>query len=124
MKEITLDLLCELDDNELRDRGQTLSSTMLQYDTVEEAKKAAGKEFSEELKGLRGEMRKLSVNIRRKAETRSVLCIQEFHSPTVGTKRITRLDTGEFVRDEPMTSQEHHNNLFEEKSPAKEGRVN
>jgi hypothetical protein len=124
MKEISFDLLCDLDDDELRQRGQTLSSTALEYDKVEEAKKAATKEFSEELKGLRGEMRKLSLNIRRKAETRPILCVVEFHSPVNCTKRITRLDTGEFVRDEPMTVQECQENLFEGREPTKEARVN
>lgn len=120
MKEVTLDLMCELDDDELRERGATLSSTALQYDVVEDQKKSATKEFSDELKQLRGEMRKLSVIIRAKKETRPVLCMMDFHSPATGIKRITRMDTGEFVRDEPMSSQECQNNLFEGSTPAKE----
>jgi hypothetical protein len=115
MKQVSVDLVCELDDDELRVRGESLSSVALQYDKVEDEKKAATKEFSDELKGLRGEMRKLSIVIRQKKETRSVLCAVDFHSPTNGIKRITRLDTGEFVRDEPMSAQECQSNLFEEK---------
>jgi hypothetical protein len=124
MIEITLDLVCALDDDELRTRGAQLSSTSLEYDLVEDQKKTATKEFGDQLKALRGEMRRLSGNIRRKAETRPVQCIVEFHSPVVGTKRISRIDTGEFVRDEPMTAEEHQNNLFEDKTVPKKERPN
>jgi hypothetical protein len=113
VKEVTMDLLCELDEDELRDRGRMLSSTLIEYDTVEADKKEATKGFSEQLKGLRGTMRRLSVCIRTKTETRPVQCIVDFNSPVNGTKRITRIDTGEFVRDEPMSAQDCQNNLFE-----------
>ena len=119
MKEVTLDLVCELDDDELRERGNTLSATALEYDKVEADKKEATKEFSDQLKELRGTIRKLSGIIRRKSETRPVACIVEFHSPVTGTKRITQKDTGEFVRDEPMTAQECQNNLFDSASVVK-----
>jgi hypothetical protein len=113
MKEATFDLVCDLDDDELRERGNTLSSTALEYDKVEAEKKDVMKGFSESLKSLRGEIRKLSGIIRRKQETRPVLCFVEFHSPVVGTKRISRKDTGEFVRDEAMSAQECQANMFE-----------
>lgn len=112
-KEVTLDLVCDLNEEELRQRGATLSSTSLEYDLVEQQKKDATKEFADSLKELRGTMRRLSCVIREKAETRPVLCAVEFHSPVQGTKRFTRLDTGEFVRDEPMSSQECQAHLFD-----------
>jgi hypothetical protein len=74
------------------------------------------KGFSEELKGLRGEIRKLSGIIRRKQENRPVICYVEFHSPVVGTKRISRKDTGEFVRDEAMSAQECQTTIFDKSS--------
>lgn len=120
MKEITVELLFELTDDELRARGAELSAASIEFDRVEEQKKSAMKEFKEELEQLRQRRRLLSFNIRRKAEVRLVECIVEFHSPVSGTKRITRIDTGEFVRDEPMSAEEHQNNLFEEKSTKKE----
>jgi hypothetical protein len=120
MKEITVELLCEMTDDELRDRGAELSAASIEYDKIEDDKKSAMKEFKEELEELRQKRRRLSFNIRRKAEVRLVNCIVEFHSPVSGTKRITRFDTGEYVRDEPMTAEEHQNNLFEEKSAKKE----
>jgi hypothetical protein len=34
--------------------------------------------------------------------------------PVPGIKRISRLDTGEFVKDEPMTDEDRQQNLFTE----------
>jgi hypothetical protein len=114
MKEITIELECVLDESELNDRGQSMSTAMLRYDEVEAAKKEASKDFSEEMKALRGRMRELSKNIRRKSEFRPVVCVVRFHVPELGMKRIMRSDTGEIVRDEVMTFEERQNNLFDD----------
>lgn len=114
MKEIQQELECSLGESELNERGQRMSSAMLKYDEVEAAKKEAVKDFSEEMKALRGQMRELSRVIRRKSELRMVTCGVQFHVPEVGMKRMVRLDTGEIVRDEVMSVEERQNNLFEE----------
>lgn len=114
MKEIVLDLVCELGDDELRVRGTSMSAAMLRYDEVELAKKEPSKDFAEEMKALRGQMRSLSKAIRSKSEVRPVQCGLQFHKPQVGMKRIVRMDTGEIVRDEVMSLDERQNNLFED----------
>ncbi len=103
MKEIVLDLVCELGDDELRVRGTSMSAAMLRYDEVELAKKEPSKDFAEEMKAIRS-----------KSEVRPVQCGLQFHKPQVGMKRIVRMDTGEIVRDEVMSLDERQNNLFED----------
>ncbi len=113
-KRLTLSLRCEFTSEELDSKGQALSATMLRYDEVEEEKKAATATYREQLSDLRGEMRRLSKQIKTKGEDRPVECLAKFHSPNVGEKTIVRLDTGEVVRIEPMTDDERQENLFEE----------
>jgi DNA segregation ATPase FtsK/SpoIIIE-like protein len=113
LKEITLEMVCELDEVELGQRAQSLSLTTLKMDEVEDNKATVNKSFKEELNGLRETARKLSRAVNTKSEVRPVVCFVEYHSPTQGTKRITRKDTGEFYRDEPMSGMECQSHLFE-----------
>ena len=110
-----LDLMCELSQDEITDRAQQLSSTVVRFDEVEIEKKNSAKFYSDQLASLGGTIRRLSTVIRQRAESRPVVCGIMFHSPVQGSKRIVRTDTGEIVRDEPMSALEHQNNLFEEK---------
>jgi len=114
MKEIVLDLICELNEAEVNDRAQQLSSALQRYDEVEIEKKNSAKKYADLLGELGGQTRKLSGVIRRRAEVRPVFCAVMFNSPTNGTKRTVRKDTGEIVKDEPMSSAEMQNNLFGE----------
>jgi hypothetical protein len=115
MKEITVEISCELDEIELLMRGQMLSQAYLDFEQVQLQKKAAMKEFADELEGIRSRINKLCGIIRSKAEPRMVNCAVQFHKPVQGTKRIVRLDTGEIVRDEPMSAQECQVHMFDEK---------
>ena len=114
MKELVMDLSCELDEAEVNQRAQELSSTVVRRDEVSLEKGNVTKGYNERIAELEGNIRKLSKVIRARAEFRPVNCAVMFHSPVVGTKRIVRKDTGEIVRDEAMTSFECQNNLFEE----------
>lgn len=116
-KEIMLELWCELDDAEMLVRGQMLGAVVAEIEVVEVQKSDAMKAFTDQLKALSQQRSKLGGIIRRKAETRMVNCDVQFHTPVPGTKRVTRLDTGEFVRDEPMTAAEHQGNLFTPDAP-------
>jgi hypothetical protein len=120
MKEIVLDLMCELNQQEVNDRAQQLSSTITRADEVEAEKKSSAKHYTEQLEALGGAIRRLSSVIRQRAESRPVTCAVLFHRPTTGTKRIVRGDTGEIVRDEAMTAYELQNNLFDEPQTAEE----
>jgi len=112
-KEIMLELPCELSPEELLVRGQAMSNAAQEYERVEGNKRTAMKEFTDELKSLRTQELKFADMIRTGIERRLVPCAVEFHSPVQGTKRIARKDTGEFLRDEPMTAQEMQSHLFE-----------
>lgn len=105
-------LWCLLDDEELLVRGQMLSDCSQQYELVEKQKKDTMKEFGEQLGELRSTRIGLAQAIKDKREKRLVECVVMYHSPVQGTKRFTRLDTGEFVRDEPMSASEMQQNLF------------
>jgi hypothetical protein len=113
-RRISESLFCDFTTEEIEAKGQELSATMLAYDEVETAKKDATKEFTEQLKSLRGSIRGLSRAIKRKGEMGPVDCLVHFHVPTIGIKRIIRIDIGEIVREEPMTADERQENLFGE----------
>jgi hypothetical protein len=115
MKDIELELPCDLTEEEIQHRAQQLGATIAEYDDVESAKKDAMKEFGERLGELRGRMRRFSLVIRTKSEQRIVKCLVNFNDPTVGIKRIVRLDTGEIYAERPMTDEERH--LFEKSRP-------
>lgn len=114
MRKVVESLFCDFTAEELEQKGQELSSAMLHYDDVESKKKEATTTFGDELKSIRGQMRGLSNAIRKKGETRPVECVVNFNNPVIGLKRIVRADTGELVREEPMTSTERQQNLFGE----------
>ena len=109
-----LDLWVKLNDVEIREKADELSSLMLEYDSIEEEKRTATKEFNDDLKELRAKMRAISKAIREGGEQRPVACEIRFHSPVVGSKQTVRLDTNEVVSQEEMTDEERQDNLFGE----------
>lgn len=113
-RRVSEQLFCEFTAAEIEAKGQELSTTMLAYDEVENAKKDATKEYTDQLKALRGTMRSLSRAIKQNGEMRPVECLVYFHIPEVGKKRVIRTDTGEAVRDEQMNPEERQENLFGE----------
>ena len=114
MKTIVLDLMCDLDEAELLDRAQQLSSQLQRQEELQIERANSAKGYKDQLDGLAGVIGKLHRVIRRKTESRPVTCAIVFHSPVVGTKRTVRTDTGEFVRDDAMSATECQNNLFEQ----------
>ena len=112
-KEIDLELMCELTDDDIQVRSQQLGAAVLEQDRVGDNKASAMKAYSEELKEIAQRMRIISRAIRDRVEQRLVRCVVEFHVPSPSFKRVTRLDTGEFLKDEPMTLEERQRHLFE-----------
>lgn len=107
-----LELPCTLTDEEVQSRGRMLGETIWAIDDTQAARTAAMKEFKERLVGLNEQQRKLARVIRNRVENRMVQCAVQFHAPLEGVKRIVRMDTGEVVREEPMTDSEKQLNLF------------
>lgn len=114
-KKLDLRLPVQYTAEEMNAKRDRIANAMLEYDGVEDAKKLAARQYSEHLKGLRGEMRGLAKAINNGGENREVECLTTFHDPEPGFKTITRLDTGEVVRQEPMDDEEKQDNLFDQK---------
>lgn len=79
---------------------------------MDSARREAAKKYRDRLVGLDERQRKLGRVIRDRAESRMVQCVALYHTPVEATKRIVRLDTGEVVREEPMTQGECQLNMF------------
>jgi hypothetical protein len=114
IQKLKLTLFCNFTGEEMDAKGEALSTAYIEYDRVEEQKKTASAEYGDQLKALRGEMRQLAGQIRKKGAERAVDCVTQFHTPEVGMKTTIRTDTGEIVKTEPMTNDERQENLFEE----------
>jgi len=114
VREITEDLRCELTEEETRDRALQMTAAMNRLDELKAEKASTMKTYAEDINGLENTMRTLGKAVRSGIEYRAVICGVEFHMPVTGTKRITRLDTGELVREEAMTSFEMQENLFQD----------
>ena len=112
MKQVELELMCELTDEDVQMRAQQLAGAFVERDKVDAAKREAARAFSKQLEGIDERMRRLSDAIRDRREMRFVRCAVIFHSPVVGTKRLMRVDTGELVREEAMTIGECQQFLF------------
>jgi endo-1,4-beta-mannosidase len=112
-REMEVELACDLTEEEVQYRAQQLGAAVVEQDEVTSRKREAMKSFNEELEEIAQRMRLLSRSIRTKSERRLVRCTVAFHTPTQASKRTVRLDTGELVRDEPMSLDECQQHLFE-----------
>lgn len=107
-----LELVCELNDEEVLVRaraGATCEEELVKLASAKDAFMSAHKRQVAEQQGMADRMTKC---VRTGKEMRLIECITEFHAPNVGMKRTTRLDTGEFVKEESMSSYELQENLF------------
>lgn len=109
---VELELPCALTDEEVQTRGRMLGETVGQIEDLQSARTEAMKDFKDRLAGLADFQKKLARIIRTRVEDRMILCSVVFHTPEQGSKTIARLDTGEFVRQEPMTAGECQLNLY------------
>ena len=112
-KEIDLELLCELNEEELHVRAQQLAAAIGEQDRVEGEKSDAMKDYTDQLKEIEERLRIISRAIRSRTEFRMVKCTVLFHSPSPGFKRTVREDTGELVSEVEMTAEERQRHLFE-----------
>lgn len=98
----------------VRLKTQDMAACIGEIDDVESRKADANKAFRRELAELDERMRRIAHQVRTRTESRMVSCEITFHQPQLGYKRTVRLDTGEIVREEPMTDEERDSRLFEE----------
>lgn len=116
MQKVTLDLEVKLKPKEIEEKAQQMASWVIEYDEYEAEKKAQAKELGDNMKELHTKLSDISKVVKRKSERRPVECHIELNTPNVGTKRITRADTGEVIREVLMTDDERQTNLFAETS--------
>lgn len=114
-KRIELQLPCTLTEHELSSRSMMLVESIGRVDEVNAARSEAMKSFKDTLTGLEERQRELAKAIRTGIEDRMVACLAQFHTPVEATKRILRLDTGEVVREEAMSSAECQLHMFDSK---------
>lgn len=114
-KSTTLVLWKNYSMEELQEKGQELSSSVLEFADVEAQKKTKVDEFKTILDGIEGRIHRFSKEIRAKGREVPTPCTVKFHTPRTAFKQIVRLDTGELVREEQMSPQECQENLFETK---------
>lgn len=106
-------LFCKFTQQEIEERSEELVNLLAEFDRVEDAKKDRAKAAATQLKALRKKIRAAADAIRMKGEDRQVECVIRFHEPAAGTKVTVRCDTGEIVREAPMSEIEMQENLFQ-----------
>lgn len=109
----TMHLICELTDDEIRDRAFQAGQVDQELEALADRFEVAKKDHKAEV-GVREEMRKtLLREIRTKQTTRPVQCsVEPIFAPSF-VVRTTRLDTGEVVHERQMTFEERQGKLVE-----------
>jgi 4-aminobutyrate aminotransferase-like enzyme len=111
-KKTTLVLWHTFTSEELSDKAQALATNIIQHADLEIEKKQAVDSFKDRLEAMEAMTWVLSQHVRERGMNQAVECVVQFHTPAISKKRTVRLDTGEVVREETMTSAECQENLF------------
>lgn len=114
MRKVKIKLRCEYSESELNEKRDEISNVIIGAHEVETRKAETNKIFKEQLEALYSRRDVLAHQIKDRGESREVECAVELNKPVEGTKRIVRLDTGEFLRDEAMTDDERQMRIFDE----------
>lgn len=108
----------EFTEDEVRERSKKLALAVQTQVQAQEEQKAAVAQFKDRIESCVSQIGRLSRDINMGWEMRTVDCRVEYHTPVMGTKRVSRIDTGEFVRDTAMLIAEMQDNLFPADFPA------
>ena len=103
-------------ESEMKAKASELSLALQRKERAEMDQKAAQAQFKERIEAQTNIISRVSREYQAGYEFRDIECHVEFHTPTVGSKRITRIDTGELVRECAMRNDELQENLFSEAS--------
>ncbi len=115
----SMDLPCDLTQEELVKRGEALSSLISDHTLLESRAKEVSKEFKDKVSSIALTIREVSHVIANKRETRKVQCMKTWDYKR-GVVEIHRNDTGELVSSRSMTPEERQGNLFDFKAPLRE----
>lgn len=99
-------LMCQLTDQERREYGIQLATTLGDMENVEAEKKKEMDHFKDRLGGLQARADELSRKVRDGKEWRSVDCVIRYSQPDKEHKQVVRLDTGEVVRTALMSQED------------------
>lgn len=92
--------------DEVRDLGQRLArETQTVYD-LEQAKKEYDADMGSKIKAANGRVADVTTRVNNGYEMREVEVLVMYDEPSMGRKRIMRLDTNSIVREEAMTVDE------------------
>lgn len=103
---------------EMKTKASELSLALQRKERAEMDQKAAQAQFKERIEAQTNIISRVSREYQAGYEFRDIECGVEFHTPTLGSKRITRIDTGELVRECAMRGDELQENLFEDTEDA------
>jgi hypothetical protein len=99
-------LICTLSDEERRNYGIELATTLEAIEEVEDEKKKNADRFKDRIAGLQGKADDIRQKVSSGQEWRDVECSVIYNEPVEGRKQIVRNDTGEVVATEWMTDSE------------------
>jgi len=92
--------------DEIRELGEALARETVGIFDLEQRKSATSAEINAQIKQATQRCGEVAGKITAGYELRQVECLTLMETPRPGLKRIIRIDTGEAVRDEPMTLSE------------------
>lgn len=104
----------DFSEQELKEKAKALSLALQLKERAESEQKAAQAQFKERIEAQQNIISRVSREIYSGWEMRNIDCRVEFHVPTVASKRITRIDTGELVAERPMNADELQLHMFED----------
>jgi len=104
-------LKCILTEGEKREIAQNLAVAVMSRDEAEGGLKSAQTQFKSKIALHEAELISLAEKLRSGFEMRNIEC-EISGDYKLGTVTIIRLDTGEIIRERPMTKDERQNKLF------------
>lgn len=105
-KEFDRQLPCYFTPDQLRDKSDLLAEKINEKGKVEDEKKSVMTGYKQKIELVDAEIAILAHHIRQKFDYHTVKCVAMMDTPTFGKKTIQRLDTGETVGVEAMTSED------------------
>lgn len=99
-------------EDELKEKSKELARALQMKERAESEQKAAQAQFKDRVESQQNVISRVGREIYSGWEMRNIQCRVDFHTPTTATKRITRIDTGEIVREAAMNYSELQENLF------------
>ncbi len=102
----TEQLECVLTQEELVEKGRKLSKETQRRNSLEDEKKSVNSSLKASIDACNAEINRLGIIVSNGKEMREVECETHFNTPQDGIKSLIRTDTGEVIREQPMSNNE------------------